>query len=172
MKNQTVDTDILVIGGGPAGFAFAIHAADLIKAANLPFKIILVEKSNALGNHSLSGAVINPTPLRELLPDIEQKDMPFDTPVTGEEIFFFTRKGSFLLPFIPPQMNNHGNVIATLGKVARWLGEIADKKGVQVFTGFSGHELIYENDKVVGVRIGASGIDKHGKAMENYQPPA
>src|SRR6185436_2769595 len=109
---------------------------------------ILVEKGNALGNHSLSGAVINPAPLRELLPDIAEKDMPFDTRVTGEDILFFTKKGSFSLPFHPPQMNNHGNVIATLGKVARWLGEIADKKGVQVFTGFSGHELIYENGKV------------------------
>lgn len=182
MKNQTISTDILIIGGGPAGLALAIRYADLIqkhndavdkgelKAAKLPLKIMLIEKGNAMGNHSLSGAVVKPAAFRELLPDVPEKDMPFETPVTSEDVLFLASQRTFRLPFHPPYMSNHGNYVAILGKVVRWLSEIAEKKGVQVFTGFSGHELIYDNGRVVGVRTGASGIDKHGKPMANYQP--
>ena len=177
MKNQTVATDILIIGGGPAGLATAIHYADLIAKHNetatekLNLKITLLEKANTIGNHTLSGAVINPKSLRELLPDVADKDIPFETPVLKEDIQFFTAHKNFKLPFTPPSMENHGNYIATLGKVVRWLGELAEKKGVQIFTGFSAHELLIENGKVVGVRTGATGIDKHGAPMANYQPP-
>lgn len=182
MKISTVETDILIIGGGPAGLAAAIHVADLIKQHNdevakgtngpvLPLRVTLLEKANAIGNHTLSGAVIRPAALRELLPDIAEKDMPFETPVLKEDIQVFTANQAFKLPITPPAMENHGNYIASLGKVARWLGELAEKKGVQIFTGFSGHELIFENGKMAGVRTGASGIDKHGKPMPNYQPP-
>jgi len=179
MKNPTVETDILIIGGGPAGLAVAIHFADLIRKHNetveggqqLPLKVMLLEKGNAVGNHTLSGAVINPVGLRELLPDIPEKDFPFDSPVVKEDIQFLTKDRAFSLPFHPPYMENKGNYIATLGKVVRWLAEIAEKKGVSVFTGFSGHEVLFENGKVVGVRTGASGVDKHGTPMANYQPP-
>ncbi len=183
MKNQTVETDILIVGGGPAGLAAAIHLADLIRppasgaagaapaVPKLPYKIMLLEKANTMGNHSLSGAVINPAPLRELLPEVPEKDFPFDTPVTKDGVFFFTKDKAYEFPFHPPYMNNKGNVIVTLGKVVRWLSEIAEKKGVQIFSGFSAHELIFDNGKVVGARAGASGIDKHGAPMANYQPP-
>ena len=183
MKNPVVETDILIIGGGPAGLAVAIHLADLIRqhneavesgkstATKLPLNIMLLEKANVMGNHTLSGAVVNPAPLRELLPDIAEKDMPFETPVLKEDILFLTKGQSYALPFHPPQMHNKGNYIVTLAKVVRWLAEIAEKKGVQIFPGFSGHELLYENGKVVGVRTGASGLDKHGHPMANYQPP-
>ena len=182
MKNPSVETDILIIGGGPAGLAVAIHAADLVRQHNeaiagqssgtkLSPKIILLEKANSVGNHLLSGAVINPAPLRELLPNILEKDFPFETPVKSEDVLFFTKDKSFRLPFHPPYMGNHGNYIVSLGKVARWLAEIAEKKGVQIFSGFSAHEMLYENGKVVGVKTGASGIDKHGQPMANYQPP-
>ncbi len=183
MENQTVETDVLIVGGGPAGLAFAIHLADLLKnhnetiekatpgAAKLSLNSILLEKGNALGNHSLSGAVVNPAPFRELFPGVEDKDFPFETPVVKEDIMFLTRGKAHALPFHPPYMENHGSYIATLGKVVRWMGEQAEKKGVQIFTGFSGHEILYENGKVAGVRTGASGVDKDGKSMPNYQPP-
>jgi electron-transferring-flavoprotein dehydrogenase len=176
MSNPNIQTDILIVGGGPAGLATAIHLADLCKKQSeasgtaLP-KIMLLEKANTAGNHTLSGAVINPGPLKELLPDIPEKDFPFETPVLKEEILFFTKDKSYALPFHPPQMNNHGNFIASLGKVARWLSEIAEKRGVQVFCGHSAHELLYEKDKVAGIRTSPSGIDKHGHPMANYQPP-
>ena len=97
--------------------------------------------------------------------------MPFDAPVSKDAVHFFSKGGAFSLPFHPPYMDNKGNYVATLGKVVRWMAEIAEKKGVQVFTGFSAHELMFENGKVVGVRTGATGIDKHGHPMPNYQPP-
>ncbi len=183
MQNRTVETDILIVGAGPAGLALAIHYADLIRQHNealesgklsgtkLPLNIIVLEKANAIGNHTLSGAVINPVAFRELLPDVAEKDFPFETPVLKEDVRFFMRGRSFGLPFHPPYMGNKGNFIASLGKVVRWLAEIAEKKGVQIFTGFSAHEIIYENGKVVGVRTGATGIDKNGKPMANYQAP-
>lgn len=183
MTNDVIEADILIIGGGPAGLAVSIHFADLIRqyneavqkgtpgAANLPLNVILLEKAKSMGNHSLSGAVINPVALRALLPDVAEKDFPFETPVLKERIQLLTKNKSFSLPFHPPYMGNKGNYIASLGKVVRWLAGIAEKKGIQVFSGFSGCEFIFENDKVVGVRTGASGIDKHGQPLENYQPP-
>ncbi|OGW93882.1 MAG: electron transfer flavoprotein [Omnitrophica bacterium RIFCSPLOWO2_12_FULL_45_13] len=183
MENQIIETDILIIGGGPAGLAAAIHFADLIRRHNesaesgksneakLPLNVILLEKANAIGNHILSGAVINPISLYELLPDITDKDIPFESPVLKEEIQFLTKGGTWTLPFHPPYMGNKGNYIVSLGKAARWLGEIALKKGIQIFTGFSGCEILFENGKVAGVQTGASGIDKDGRPLPNYQPP-
>src|SRR6185436_343954 len=107
MNNKSVETDILIVGGGPAGLAMAIHFADLIRqhneavdsgkstAAKLPFKVMLLEKANAVANHTLSGAVINPTSLKKLLPEIAEKDMPFETPVLKEDIQFFTKNKAF-----------------------------------------------------------------------------
>lgn len=177
MKTQTVETDIAIIGGGPAGLATAIHLADLLRRHNesdpakVPARIMLLEKANSIGNHTLSGAVVNPGPFRELLPEIAEKDFPFETTVLKDDVMFLTKTGGWSLPFHPPYMDNKGNYIATLGKVCRWLAEIAEKKGVQVFSGFTGHEMIYEGGKVAGVRTGASGIDHHGNPMANYQPP-
>ncbi len=183
MENQIIETDILIIGGGPAGLAAAIHFADLIcqhneavesrslDGAKLPLNVMLLEKAHAIGNHTLSGAVINPVSLRQLLPGVADKDMPFESPVLNEEIKFLTQDKSFMLPFRPPYMSNEGNYISCLGRVVGWLAGIAEKKGAQIFTGFSGCELLFENGKVVGVRTGASGIDKHGIPLPNYQPP-
>lgn len=174
MENEIIETDILIIGGGPAGLSVAIHFADLISRHNnaaLPLNVMLLEKAHATGNHTLSGAVINPASFRELLPDITDKDMPFESPVLKEDIRFLTKGGSIALPFPPPYMGNKGNYVVSLGKMVRWLGGIAEKKGVQIFTGISGCELIFENGKVAGVRTGASGIDKEARPLSNYQPP-
>jgi len=183
MDDQIIETDILIIGGGPAGLAAAIHFADLISEHNqavenrsldgvkLPLNVMLLEKAQDIGNHTLSGAVINPVSLRQLLPGIADQDMPFESPVLREEISFFTQDKSFAFPFRLPYMSNKGNYISCLGRVVRWLAGIAEKKGVQVFTGFSGCEFLFEDGKVAGVRTGASGIDKHGAPQPNYQPP-
>jgi len=180
MKKQIVETDVLIIGGGPAGFATAIHLADLMMKngeANgdsapikLPYKIMLLEKGGEIGGHSISGAIINPIALKELLPDISISDMPFESEVKKDEVHYLSENGKITFPFTPPYFGNHGNYLASLGKITKWLAAIAEKKGVQIYAGFNGSEVLYQNEKIIGVRSGASGIDKHGNPMDNYQP--
>ena len=170
-NDNLIETDVLVIGGGPAGLAFAIHYADLASKNNLPLKVMILEKGASVGNHTLSGAVMNLKNLGELLPGVDLKTIPSVTDVTGEDILFLTKKDAVSLPYHPKAMSNKGNHILSLGAVVRWLGGIAEQKGVEIFAGVAGDELIFENDKLVGVFTGASGLDHHGKPMSNYQPP-
>ncbi len=181
-ERETLHTDTLIVGGGPAGLATAIHLADLLSRHNrevesgeapgqrLASNILLVEKGAAIGNHILSGAVINPATLIALLPDIPEAYIPFDSPVGEDDILFLTKKKSFKLPFHPPYMNNKGNYVASLGRITRWLAGIAEQKGVAIHPGFSGYELLRENGRVAGVRTGDSGLDRQGNPQENYQP--
>ncbi|MBN1687574.1 MAG: electron transfer flavoprotein-ubiquinone oxidoreductase [Candidatus Omnitrophica bacterium] len=181
-KRDVVHTDVLIIGGGSAGLATSIHLADLIRDYNqkidqgqtpgtkLSGDILLLEKGSSIGSHSLSGAVVNPKTFRKLFPEIEEKDFPFESPVTGGGVYYLTKKYSLEAPFHPPFMGNHGNFVACLGKVNRWLADIAEKKGVQIFTGFSAHELLLENGKLAGIRTGDSGVDAQGEKQPNYQP--
>ncbi|MBF0504304.1 MAG: 4Fe-4S dicluster domain-containing protein [Candidatus Omnitrophica bacterium] len=170
-NDNLIETDVLVIGGGPAGLAFAIHYADLSKKNNLPIKVMILEKAAVLGNHTLSGAVMNLKNISQLLPDVDLTTIPTQTPVQQEEILFLTKKNAFALPFHPKAMSNKGNHILSLGAMVRWLGQIAEQKGVEIFAGVAGHEPIFENGKLVGVFTGASGLDHEGKPMANYQPP-
>lgn len=169
-KPGIVETDVLVIGGGVAGLSFAIHLADLATQAQLSLQILLLEKGSALGSHNLSGAVVNASTLKELLPDIAAKDLPFDSPVTQDEFYRLLPKHAIKMPFTPPFMSNKGNFVSSVGKLSRFLGEIAEKKGVQIHPGFSVDELLHENGVVVGAKTIDTGVDKHGKPMDNFQP--
>jgi len=175
IENNSVKTDVLIVGGGVAGLAFSIHLADLVARHNesatrkLPINILLVEKGASLGSHSLSGAVVNPSTLKALLPGVEIKDLPFETPVTRDEFYRLTSKTAIKMPFAPPFMSNKGNFVTSAGKIARYLGEIAEKKRVQVYPGFSAEELLYENGRVVGAKMIDTGVSKEGKPMDNYQ---
>jgi len=170
VEREVIDVDVLIVGGGPAGLAAGIHLADLARDAGTPLAILLIEKGSTIGAHILSGAVVNPSALRELLPDVPEKDIPFESPVTGERVVFLTGRSAYGLPFHPPYMGNGGNCVASLGKLTRWLAEIAERKGVQIYPGFAGHELLYAGERVVGVRTGDTGVDRHGNPAENYQP--
>ena len=134
-KSEIVETDILIVGGGVAGLATAIHLADLATAAapkeegaKLPWNILVLEKGSSIGSHTLSGAVIDPSTLKELLPGVDSKDFPFESPVKKEGVYFLTPELALKAPFTPPFMGNHGNFVVSLGKMTRWLAEIAEKK--------------------------------------------
>ncbi|MDD5225799.1 MAG: electron transfer flavoprotein-ubiquinone oxidoreductase, partial [Candidatus Omnitrophica bacterium] len=131
--------------------------------------ILVLEKGSSIGSHTLSGAVIDSSTLKDLLPGVDPKDFPFESPVKKEDVYFFTSKLALKAPFTPPFMGNHGNFVVSLGKMTRWLAEIAEKKGVQVYPGFSVSEMLYENGRVIGAKTIDTGVDKHGKPMENYQ---
>lgn len=172
VQQNGVKTDVLVVGGGVAGLSFAIRLADLVaQQGATPVSILLLEKGSSLGSHSLSGAVVNPSTLKKLLPDVAEKDFPFESPVTQDEFYhLLTPKIAVRVPFTPPFMGNRGNSVASIGKLTRFLGEIAEKKGVQVYPGFSVSELLYENGRVTGAKTIDTGVDKHGKPMANFQP--
>lgn len=176
-KSEVIQTDILIVGSGVAGLATAIHLVDVWEAAqkngggtqSLP-RILVLEKGSSVGSHSLSGAIVDPSTLQKLLPGIPEKDFPFESPVHKDEFYFLLPKKALRTPYTPPFMGNRGNYVAALGKLTRWLAEIAEKKGVQVYPGFGVSELVYEQGRVAGAKTVDSGVDKHGKPMDNFQP--
>jgi len=170
VERELIHVAILIVGGGPAGLAAGIHLADLCRAAGAQRDILLIEKGSTIGARSISGAVVNPSALRELLPDVQEKDIPFESPVTADRMVFLSARSAFALPFHPPYMGNSGYQVASLGRLTRWLAEIAESKGVQVYPGFSGHSLLYEGDRVVGVRTGDTGSTSRASHRRTISP--
>jgi electron-transferring-flavoprotein dehydrogenase len=168
--NDTVSTDVLIIGGGPSGLATSIHLADTLKQKGENKRILLVEKGRAIGSHILSGAVIKPSVFKELLPGTDFSDIPFNAKVTKDKTVFLTEKGSITLPFHVPYMNNIGNYTASLGEICRYLAGKAEEKGVEIYTGFAVDEILYKDGKVIGARTKDTGIDHLGNRLENFQP--
>jgi len=169
MNRESMHFDVVIIGGGPAGLAASIRLAQLAKQKNEAIEICLIDKGENIGAHILSGAVLEPRALDELLPDWKNQHPPLHTAVTDDQFLFLTEKKSFRLP-TPPQMQNHGNYIISLGLLCRWLAEQAEALGVNIFPGFAATDIIYENDQVCGVITGDMGIDKHGGHKETFQP--
>jgi electron-transferring-flavoprotein dehydrogenase len=167
---ETMECDVAIIGGGLAGLSAAIRLAQIAEEKGETPNIMLLEKGSEVGAHILSGAVLEPRALNELIPDWQEKGAPLETPATKDSFLFLTETGSIKLP-TPPQMKNHGNYIVSLGNVARWLGQQAEALGVQIFPGFAAAEAIIEEGEVKGVRIGAFGISKEGERKDSYQPP-
>ena len=165
-----MELDVLIVGAGPAGLACAIELANLAKRDGVEWNIGVLEKAEALGEHSLSGAVINPRAFHELFPSLTEKDFPFRGPVTSEAVYLLTAGGKVRLP-TPPTMRNHGNYIASLCEVVRWLGGQAEALGVNVFTGFPAAALLIEGERVAGVRTTASGLGREGEQLSGYTAP-
>lgn len=165
-----MELDVLIVGAGPAGFACAIELAKLAKQDGAELNIGVLEKAEALGEHSLSGAVVNPRAFRELFPDLKDSDFPFRGLVTKETVYLLTAAGRWRLP-TPPTMHNSGYYVASLCEIVRWLGARAEELGVNVFTGFPAASLLTEGSRVVGVRTAASGLDRDGKPGSGYAAP-
>jgi electron-transferring-flavoprotein dehydrogenase len=169
MEREQMEFDVVVVGAGPSGLSCAIKLAQLSKEKEKDISICVIEKGSEVGAHILSGAIIEPSALDELIPDWKEKGAPVKTKVKKDKISFLTSKLSFRLP-PPPTMNNHGNYIISLGKLCKWLGEQAEELDIEVFAGFPAAEVLYdENGAVKGVATGDMGVNKDGEKTENYE---
>ncbi len=172
MERESIDFDVLFVGGGPACLAGAVRLMQAAAEKNMELEVALIEKGAEIGSHALSGAVLNPVALEELFADYEAKGCPLEATVRGDEFHFLTANGAFKLPATPKQMHNTGRYIVSLSKFTRWLGGLAEEMGVNIFPGFAGTEVLYGEDgrTIVGVRTGDKGLDKDGQPKGNFEP--
>ena len=157
--SETLEVDVLIVGGGPAGLSAALRLSQLQKArGGEPLAIAVLEKAREAGAHTLSGAVLDPSALRELIPDFNAKGFPAATPVHRDHVYLLTQKSKLRLPIVPPPLQNHGNSIISLNLFVKWLSAQVEAEGVDVFSGFAGREVLLEGTRVIGVRTGDRGI--------------
>ena len=170
MERESMEFDVVIVGGGPSGLSSAIRLKQLADEAGKELSVCLIEKGSEVGAHILSGAVLEPRALNELIPDWQEKSAPLDTPVDADKFVFLTQNSAIRLP-TPPQMNNHGNYIISLGNFCRWLAEQAEAMGVEIYPGFPAAEVLFdENGAVRGVATGDMGIGKDGEKTDGYMP--
>ena len=169
---DAIDMDVLFVGAGPAGLAGAIELAKLVKQDGSfgDLNIGVLEKAGSLGEHNLSGAVINPRTFTELFPEVPVADLPFRQPVGGEAVYVMTEGSSWKIP-TPPTMHNSGNYVASLCEVVRWMGGKAEELGINLFAGFPADSLLVDGTRVVGVRTTPSGLDRDGNPGDGFAEP-
>jgi electron-transferring-flavoprotein dehydrogenase len=168
-ERDSLEVDVLIVGGGPAGLAAAIRLRQLAAAAGRELAVMLIEKGGEIGNHGLSGAVVDPRALRELFPG-EDITGGLDAPVAGDEMWFLTPGGKIKAPFQPPVLDNRGKYVASLNRLTKWLGEKAEAAGADVFPAFPGQELLWDGERVIGVRVGDKGVAADGSPKANFEP--
>jgi len=172
-ERESMEYDVVVVGAGPAGLAAAIRLKQLSAAQGHEVSVCVIEKGSEVGAHILSGAVMDPRAINELLPDWKEQGAPLNAPVSEDRFMILTEKSSYRIPtfMLPKCFQNHGNYVISLGNVVRWLGQQAEALGVEIFPGFAAAEVLYNDDgSVKGVATGDMGIGKDGKPTDAYQP--
>ncbi len=169
-QREILEVDFLFVGAGPASLAGALHLKSLTKEKYPDLSIAIIEKASEVGAHSLSGAVVDPISLNELFPNLSNEDFPFEHEVKKEYMYYLTKKSKLSVPFIPKPMSHHGCYIASIGKLTRWLEQKCEEAEIDIFAGFPGSDILYNENTVIGIRTGDQGIDKNGEKKPNFEP--
>ncbi|MCH7879884.1 MAG: electron transfer flavoprotein-ubiquinone oxidoreductase [candidate division Zixibacteria bacterium] len=171
IQREEIDVDVLIVGAGPAGLACGYKLGKLYQAAGLDLpEIVIIEKADEVGQHSLSGAILDPRALAELMPDFIEQGMPVDAKAVSDSFVYLREKGSFTFPLNPPFLRNDGNYIISLNKFTAWLAEKVEALGVDIFTGTGGRELLIENGRVAGVQTVDMGRNPDGSQKDSFEP--